>query len=218
MKSQKDEFFIPALNKQWLTPLYDPLLHWVMREERFKSAIVALADPKTGERILDVGTGTGTLSIMLKQACPEADIIGIDVDDDILSRAERKAGRANARIRLQHASATNLPFGNSAFNKAVSCLVFHHLPGEEGKLQAMGEVFRVLKPGGRFILADFGQPKGILETVVAKIVGQFEETDANLRGLLPRMMEQSGFRRVRETERFFSVVGSLSVYVGEKEV
>ena len=60
--------YIPALSSRWLTPLYDPLLRWGMREETFKSRLIERADIQAGQHVLDLGCGTGTLTLMLKQS------------------------------------------------------------------------------------------------------------------------------------------------------
>lgn len=70
--------YIPALSFRWLTPLYDPLLKWGMREETFKRRLIERMGLQPNQRALDLGCGTGTLTIMLKQYAPEAQIVGMD--------------------------------------------------------------------------------------------------------------------------------------------
>ncbi len=59
--------YIPALGFRWLTPLYDPILKWVMREDKFKRVLTARANIKPDMKVLDLGCGTGTLTILLKE-------------------------------------------------------------------------------------------------------------------------------------------------------
>lgn len=89
--------YIPALGHAWLTGLYDPVLRFTMREATFKSQLVAQADVHPGHRVLDLGCGTGTLTVQIKQSQPDAEVFGLDGDADVLRRAAAKRERAGAR-------------------------------------------------------------------------------------------------------------------------
>src|SRR3990172_4645788 len=97
-RSNASPGYIPALGARVLTPLYDPLIRWVMREERFKNRLIDLADVRPGMRVLDLGCGTGTLSIMVKRRQPGADVVGLAPDQEMLDRARAKAARAGGEI------------------------------------------------------------------------------------------------------------------------
>src|SRR4030067_2941191 len=109
--------FIPALSFQWLTPLYDPLLRWGMREETFKRHLIEQANIQPGQRILDLGCGTGTLTILIKQLHPDADVVGLDGDPEILEIARVKAAKARVEITLDHGMAYQLPYPDEAFDR-----------------------------------------------------------------------------------------------------
>ena len=83
--------YIPALSFKWLTPLYDPLLKWVMREETFKRKLVQQANIQPRMKVLDLGCGTGTLTLMLKLAHPTAEVTGVDGDPQVLEIAREKS-------------------------------------------------------------------------------------------------------------------------------
>ena len=87
--------YIPALSFKWLTPLYDPLLKWVMREESFKRRLIQQANIHPKMKVLDLGCGTGTLTLMLKRAHPEAEVTGLDGDPQVLDIA-----RDNPVVRI----------------------------------------------------------------------------------------------------------------------
>lgn len=212
MTYQQTDKFIPALGNDLLTPLYDPLLR-LMREKRLKSDLIEQAQVCNGSRVLDVGCGTGTLAIMVKQLHPEAEVLGIDADSKILGIARAKAVKAGANLTLDQGMADHLPYADSAFDRVLSSLFFHHL-STENKRRTLLEIFRVLRPEGRLDVVDFGPPRSFYSRLVARLYS--EEVAANLQGLLPEMFREAGFENVAETKQFTTVAGALSFYQGQK--
>lgn len=206
--------FIPALGKDFLTPIYDPLL-WLMREKRFKSDLIEQAQVSIGSRILDVGCGTGTLAIMIKKLHPKTAVVGIDADPKILRLAQAKATKAGLDLILDQGMSYELPYADNSFDRVLSSLFLHHLTTQD-KLRTLLEVLRVLRPQGRFDVVDFGPPCTFYSRLVARITVNNEEVAANLQGLLPGMFREVGFQNVLETKQFMTVAGSLSFYGGQK--
>ena len=204
--------FIPALNQGWLTPLYDWVLRAVMREEVFKQQLVEQVDPQAGERVLDLGCGTGTLTLLLRRHQPGAALTGMDVDEKVLEIARQKSLRVGLpAIGWEKGAAGALPYPDAAFDLVVSSLVIHHLTLAE-KRGAFREVRRVLKPGGRFYLLDFGPPRGWWMRLAALIMVRLEHTAENFAGRLPRLMEEAGLAWVEESGHWQSVFGTLYLY------
>jgi len=209
--SGKSKRYIPALSFRWLTPLYDPLLRWGMREATFKRALIANAEIQPGMKILDLGCGTGTLTVMIKQAHPAADVTGVDGDPVILAVARKKAALAGVNITLDKGLAFDLPYPDRTFDRVLSSLVFHHLTGEN-KQKAFDEILRVLKSGGELHLVDFGVQCTWLMRLLSGLVSRFEETGENLAGRLPQMMQAASFGSVSETRLQPTIFGSISFY------
>jgi ubiquinone/menaquinone biosynthesis C-methylase UbiE len=205
------EKYIPALNKTWLTPLYDPLLKWGMGEESFKRYLVEQTHLEPGQQVLDLGCGTGTLTIQIKQFLPQIHLIGLDGDPTVLQIAKTKAEAAAVDIRWEEGLAFALPLPAAYFDRVVSCLVFHHLT-VTNKLKALQEVFRVLKPGGEFHLLDFGRPTSLSMRLISIPIARMEEAGDNVRGLLPGMLRQAGFRDTVDTRHFKTLFGELIYY------
>ena len=143
----------------WATG-YDWLVWLVMRgrERAFRQRLVQLARLKRGDQVLDVGCGTGTLAIAAKQRVgPGVTISGIDASPEMIVRAKKKAVRASADVDFREGVAEAMPFPGDHFDVAFSTVMLHHL-GPKLRKQCAGEVQRVLKPGGRWLVVDFEGP------------------------------------------------------------
>jgi len=152
--------YIPAAGKDWLLPFYDPLVKLV-GADRVRRKLFDQAGIRPGDKVLDVGCGTGTLAVLSKRLAPGAEIIGLDPDPKALARAHRKAQRAHVSVQFDEGFADVLPYADASIDRVLSSLMLHHLP-TAAKQKALLEVRRVLKPGGSFHLLDFSEPKAHL--------------------------------------------------------
>lgn len=207
--------YIPALRFSWLTPVYDPVLRRMMPEVALKQRLVAQAQIAAGQRLLDLGAGTGTLTIMVKQSCPGADVVGLDGDPQVLALARAKAAAAGAAISFDLGLATALPYADGAFDRVLSSLMLHHLTTDD-KQGALGEAWRVLSPGGELHILDFGPPQNAPAWLISLVVRRLERTADNIAGRLPEMFRQAGFTAVAQTEQHMTIVGTLALYRGRK--
>jgi ubiquinone/menaquinone biosynthesis C-methylase UbiE len=207
--------YIPALSFKWLTPLYDPLLKWVMREETFKHRLVQQATIQPGMKVLDLGCGTGTLTLMLKRAHPNATVTGMDGDPEVLAIAREKSRGVN--IQWDEGLASSLPYPDSVFDKVVTSLVIHHLTTDD-KRRAFQEIYRVLKTNGQLYVLDFGVPHSALARFIASYMRHLEEAADNFAGLIPQFITEAGFGSVMEAEYFLTVFGSVSIIKALKGV
>jgi ubiquinone/menaquinone biosynthesis C-methylase UbiE len=201
--------YIPALRFNRLTPLYDPLLKWVMREDTFKRRLVEQLNLQPGMKVLDIGCGTGTLTLMLKSIQPAADIIGLDGDPAVLRIAKAKSPGMN--IQWDEGLASSLPYPDSVFDRVITSLVVHHLATDD-KRSAFQEAYRVLKPHGELHVLDFGSPHTSLAHFITRYMRRLEEVADNFDGLIPKLITEAGFGFVYETEHFLTVFGPLSLW------
>jgi ubiquinone/menaquinone biosynthesis C-methylase UbiE len=140
---------------EWLTDLFQ--FRGKVRELRQK--IVNLARIQSGEKVLDVGCGTGTLAIKVARRVGRAGRVeGIDPGTSQIARARSKVARRNLPIEFQIGVIEQLPFPDQTFDVVFSTLMMHHLPAVV-KRQGLAEIARVLKPGGRLVIADFTHKK-----------------------------------------------------------
>jgi SAM-dependent methyltransferase len=209
-----EQRYIPALAYRPLTVIYDPLVRLTTRETTFKSALLRQACLLPDDRVLDLGCGSATLSIAAKQLQPRAGITGLDGDPDILRLARAKAVRAGVELRLDEALSHRMPYPDASFDCVLSSLFFHHLDRDH-KHATLREIHRVLRPGGRLHVADWGKAANALMRVLffgIQWLDGFDTTADNVAGRLPEFMRESGFKDVAETARYATMFGSLSLY------
>lgn len=214
----KNDEYIPALGYNALTPFYDKVVGLTTREKIFKTALVEQAQVRAGHRVLDLACGTATLTILLKNAAPEAEIIGVDGDPKILKLAKNKAQKENLDIRFDEAMSFDLPYADGFFDKVVSSLFFHHLT-RENKLKTLREAKRVLKPKGELHVADWGLPANSAMKFLSRLIQMLdgsEITADNFKGLLPGLIKRAGFGNVKETNRFNTAFGTIRLLRSRK--
>ena len=154
---------------------------------------LAVAEVPRPTAILDVGCGTGRLLRAAEQRFPNAALEGVDAATGMIKHAQAVLP-ARSRIRFQVSTAEKLPFANGQFDLAFSTMTFHHWDDQRG---AISEVARVLKPGGRWLLADFVADGFMRYVRRAMRLTQFPERaqlDAMLR---PAGLRVMGERKVR---------------------
>jgi ubiquinone/menaquinone biosynthesis C-methylase UbiE len=196
-----------------LTRIYDPVVAITSREGAFKRRLQEHARIKNGESVLDVACGTGTLAIEIKKDHPQAKVTGIDGDRAILQRAKAKAKEAGVKIDFQRGLSNELPYDGRSFDVVVSTLFFHHLT-DEAKADTAEEIRRVLRLGGRVLIADWGRPQDPLMRLFflnVQILDGFTNTASNVAGRLPEFLRDAGLKRVSVVDRMRTPLGTIEI-------
>jgi ubiquinone/menaquinone biosynthesis C-methylase UbiE len=125
------------------------------RENALREETIRLAQIDPGAAVLDVGCGTGTLTLRAKAVAGSTGrVCGIDAATEMIAQARKKAQKAGAQVEFQVGVIEALEYADGTFDRVLSSLMMHHLPPDLQK-RALLEVYRVLKPGGQLLIVDF---------------------------------------------------------------
>jgi len=136
---------------------YDPITQYVLppSETWVRESLLEVIGGKP-RRILDLGCGTGTTTLMLKREFPEAKVIGLDLSPHMLVVADQKASAAGAEVTFRHGNAMATGLAADSFDVVCATLLFHETPPAIAKA-ILQESFRLLVPGGQMAILDGNQ-------------------------------------------------------------
>src|SRR3954452_6179651 len=205
--------YVPALRFDSLTRLYGPIVALTSRERGFKRRLLEHARIKDGESVLDLACGTGTLAIEIKKQNPKAKVSALDGDRPILARARAKAKEAGVKIAFERGLSNELPYDARSFDVVLTTLFFHHLT-DEAKADTSEEIRRVLRLGGRVLIADWGRPQDPLMRAMflnVQLLDGFRNTSSNVAGKLPEFLREAGLKRVSVVDRLRTPLGTIEI-------
>ncbi|MCV7409131.1 methyltransferase domain-containing protein [Mycobacterium florentinum] len=200
--------YLPATGHAAFLPAYD-LIARLMGLGSVYQRLVSQADIAAGHHVLEIGCGTGNLTIRAKRAQPSADVTGCDPDPRILAVAKRKAGGLTG-IRFEQGYAERLPYADGEFDRVLSSMMLHHI-NDDAKPAAAAEIFRVLRPGGRLHLVDISGDT-TSGGLVSRRIRHNHHAAGNLGDAVPRLLRSAGFDCTELATTRQRIVGQLSFY------
>lgn len=208
-----DDNYLPGMSHNWLLPLYDPLVR-LLRIGRHHRQLVTLAGLGPGERVLEIGCGTGNLALLIKDMHPDVEVVGIDPDAKAVARARRKARRRRLAVELHEGFAQRMPFPDESFDRVVSAFMFHHLDADV-KPAALAEARRVLRPGGTLHIVDFGGATTRSHGISARLQHRHKRMADNLGDRIPQLMTEAGLTGAAEVAHRVTRMGRITHYRAE---
>ena len=202
--------YIPAAGHDWLLPFYDPFVK-LMRGALAHRQLIDQAHLQPGQRILEIGCGTGNLTILVKTLYPAIEVVGLDPDPKALDRARRKADRQRVSVELDRGFSDELQYPDVSFDRVLSAFMFHHLKRDEKK-QSLHEIRRVLRPGGSLHLLDFGGAHDRSDGFLAHLLHRSEHVRDNSGDTILTLMREAGFADPTEVAQQRTLFGRIFYY------
>lgn len=160
---------------------------------------------RPGDNVLDVGCGTGEVTLLAKSRAKEGRVYGIDPAPEMIEVARKKAARKNLEIDFRVGVIESLPFPDASIDVVTSSLMMHHLP-DDLKVRGLAEVYRVLKPGGHLLIADFMNPTSSLVNHLFLAFTQHRALKSGIEDLR-RLLTKAGFAQVTQADETVLVIG-----------
>lgn len=190
----------------WVAPIYEWYCPKLGLGPEFRAATMRLAALQAGEWMLEVGCGTGVLTRLAAEAVgARGQAVGIDAAPGMIAVARRNAAAVGSGGQFRLAAIEVLPFPDASFDVVLASLMLHHLP-PTAKAAGLSEVRRVLRPGGRLVVADLDRPANRLWWLLFWPLLLMPMTASNLRGEIPDFLRRAGFAAVRAEGRWMGLL------------
>lgn len=208
-----EKTFTPAAGRFAPSSVYDLGVAILTREAVWRPRLVEILALALGDRVLDVGCGTGSLAILLKARHPGVEIVGLEPDPALLSIAKAKAEAAGVDIEWRQGFASDATEAG-AFDKVVSSLVFHQVP-VPGKRAGIEAMFAATKTGGAVCIADYArQSRRLMRTAFRfiQLIDGKADTQPNADGFLETELSNHSGKPVKPVFAIDTPTGTISIF------
>ena len=194
---------------RWVS-FYDGLINLMTFGQigRLRQMTIDRALLRPGDSVLDVGCGTGAVTLPAKRKVGNRGaVVGVDPDPQMIHVARQKSKREELDIDLRVGVIESLPFADGTFDAVTSSLMMHHLP-DDLRARGLAEVFRVLKPGGRILVAEMRRPTGstLKKFFTSVVLHHGHVVEFGLQDL-PKLLQETGFEAIEQLNDNFVTIG-----------
>lgn len=160
MSAKNQQAVTPATKQdgqmgKW-APYYDLIMVFMTLggEKKLRQLTIQLSQIKPGDKVLEIGCGTGSLTMAARaRVGPAGEVAGIDIAPEMVAKARSKAARKGADISFQTCSIDGIPFPENRFDTVMCSFMIFHMP-DDVRMRGLTEIYRVLKPGGHLFILD----------------------------------------------------------------
>ncbi len=204
-----------------LKSLYDRFFIFMVRDDSWQEPLIVSLAPKTNNRILDFGPGSGLTAVALALRFPEASFIGADPDPKAVEKAQQRIVQYQIGniVIIEAPHDGRLPFDASSFDKVVCVLTLHdRLPDE--KVGIVKEMMRVLRHGGTLHVADYDKPETPAEAMVlkrARYISGAAAIEPHIDGSWTKFLAKAGLLGIRRQSSHSVSVGRILVVKARKQ-
>jgi ubiquinone/menaquinone biosynthesis C-methylase UbiE len=209
--TENDEFHVKNRGRvidSWAN-IYDIVNYFVFMifggGNNLRNEIAGMAKLKEAKSVLDVGCGTGNLSLEIVKRLPSGGrVIGVDAGEKMVTLAKNKLHNAQSPIQFLRVSAGSISFKDEVFDCVFNVFLLHHLPMEL-KIAAFNEMYRVLKKGGELVTVDVDKPSTLLGKLIGLSRYHVKEIRDNMKVPLELLLTEAGFKNIKVLKKKWGI-------------
>ncbi len=206
------EYYRKIFNS-WLIKLYDLLFKIEVhgKDKELRELITRKISSKS-KRILDMATGTGSVAIEIKKTFPKTEVEGIDLSNEMLEIARKKAKKENIKITFTQQNIESTNFPAESFDDITISFALHEIP-TKNRIKTIKEIHRLLKKDGKFIIMDLNYPKNtILKNMLLLHLTIFEPKYAKtiLTQNFKEILKRHGFNNTKKYKYLKGIVQCIT--------